>query len=160
MSRKLVQRDGGQALTEYTIIFPGVMVIVVCVTWLLGASIGDIYRYIARLLTEPKPCVTFGGAPDNELCDQHEDCRKTDYGGEESDTFVYEGELSIEAVVIKAGFTYDVRRNNPSQLEYITEDGCYRVTFRTNRAGWERIGFGSECQVVSHVDYWSAPLCE
>ena len=85
---------------------------------------------------------------------------KTEYEGEANGSFTYDGELSIEAVVIKAGRTYDVRRDNPYVYEYVTDDGCYIVKFKTNTVTWEKIGGGKDCQDVSHLDAWSAPLCE
>lgn len=159
MMRLLKRKQRGQAFAEYAVIFPGAILLVIAVAWFLGPAIGDIYRHIASVIVGQKPCVNVYGAEDNAYCDQHEDCLKTDYEEEESGTFVYDGELSIDAVVIKAGRTYEVRRDDPYQFEYITDDGCYRVVFKTNRADWERIGGGPDCQGVSHIDYWSAPLC-
>jgi hypothetical protein len=153
------RKERGQALAEYAVIYPGAILLVIAAAWFLGPSIGDIYRHVTSIIAGQKPCVTFNGSEDNAYCDQNEDCRKTDYEGEQSGTFVYDDELSIDAVVIKAGRTYAVRRDDPYQFEYVTDDGCYKVTFKTNRADWERIGSGSGCQDVSHIDYWSAPLC-
>jgi hypothetical protein len=159
MMRLLKRKQRGQAFAEYSVIFPGAILLVISVAWFLGPAIGDIYRHVASVIVGQKPCVTVYGAEDNALCDQYEDCLKTDYEDEESGTFIYDGELSIDAVVIKAGRTYEVRRDDPYQFEYITDDGCYKVVFKTNRADWERIGGGPDCQAVSHIDYWSAPLC-
>ena len=157
--RLLRRKEKGQAFVEYTVLYPGALLVVILVLIFLGPAIGDIYQHIASILAGQKPCVTFTGAEDNEYCDQHEDCMKVDYLGQESGSFIYEDELSIETVVIKAGTTYEIRRNDPYQFEYVTDDGCYQVTFKTNRAEWERIGYGPDCQAVSHIDYWSAPLC-
>ena len=157
--RLLKKKEGGQAFSEYAILYPGTVLLAILVALFLGPSIGDIYRHVARIIVGEKPCVTFTGKEDNEYCDQHEDCMKTDYEGEESGSFTYDGELSIDAVVIKAGLIYEIRRDDPNQYEYVTDDGCYKVTIKTNRAEWERIGSGTSCPAVSHVDYWSAPLC-
>jgi hypothetical protein len=160
MPKPLVDKDSGQAFVEYIIFYPGVILLAIFILYILGPSISDIYRHVVRVITRQKPCVTFNGAEDNEFCDHHEDCLKTEYSGEINGSFVYDGELSIEAVVIKAGLTYEVSRNDPYQLDITTDDGCYKVTFMTNRVDWQRISSGSECQAVSHIDYWSAPLCE
>jgi hypothetical protein len=159
MVRLTKRKETGQAFSEYAILYPGTILLAIMAAVFLGPSISDIYRHVASIISGQKPCVTFTGKEDNEYCDQHDDCMKSDYSGEQSGSFVYEGELNIEAVVIKAGLTYEVRRNDPYQFEYVTDDGCYKVTFKTNRADWERIGSGTSCQNVSHVDYWSAPLC-
>lgn len=158
--RLLRRKETGQAFSEYAILYPGTLLLVILVAVFLGPSIGDIYRHVARIIVGQKPCVTFTGKEDNEFCSHHDDCMKTDYEGEISGSYIYDGELSIDAVVIKAGLTYEIRRDDPYQLEYVTDDGCYQVTIKTNRAEWERIGSGTSCQVVSHVDYWSAPLCK
>jgi hypothetical protein len=159
MMRLLKRQETGQAFSEYAILYPGTVLLVIMAALFLGPSIGDIYRHVASIFSGQKPCVIFTGKEDNEYCAQHDDCMKTNYMGETSGSFTYEGELSIEAVVIKAGLTYEIRRDDPYQFEYVTDDGCYRVTIKTNQAQWERIGSGTECQSVSHVDYWSAPLC-
>jgi hypothetical protein len=160
MPRPLVDKDSGQALIEYIIFYPGVILLAIFILYILGPSIGDLYRHAVRVLSRQKPCVTFNGPEDNQFCDQHDDCLKAEYSGENNGSFVYEGELSIEAVVIKAGLTYEVSRNDPYQLDITTDDGCYRVNFMTNRVDWQRIDTGPSCQAVSHIDYWSAPLCE
>ena len=153
------RKEMGQAFSEYAILYPGTILVVIMAALFLGPSIGDIYRHVASIFSDQKPCVIFNGKEDNEYCAQHEDCMKTDHMGETSGSFTYEGELSIEAVGIKAGLTYEIRRDDPDQFEYVTDDGCYRITIKTNQAQWERVGSGTECQSVSHVDYWSAPLC-
>jgi hypothetical protein len=159
MVRSPKRKETGQAFSEYAILYPGTILLAILGAVFLGPSISDIYRHIASIFSGQKPCVIFTGKEDNEYCSRHDDCMKTDYDGEESGSFTYDGELSIEAVVIKAGLIYEIRRDDPNQYEFITEDGCYKVTIKTNQAKWERIGSGTSCPTVSHVDYWSAPLC-
>jgi hypothetical protein len=157
---KLVRIKRGQALTEYAVLIPCAILLAILAAWALGPTIGDFYRHVAAILSGQKPCATFSGAEDNSLCDHRDACIKADYEGEQSGSITYDGELSIEAAVIKAGQTYEVRRDNPYVYEYVTDDGCYLVKFKTNTVTWQRIGSGPNCQDVSHIDAWSVPLCD
>jgi Flp pilus assembly pilin Flp len=156
---KKLQAHKGQALTEYTIIFPAAVLVVVGVAWALGTNISDVYRHVASVIVGQNACVAQYDHEDNSICDGNEYCEMVEYEDIDSGSYIYEDALSIDAVVIKAGKTYEVRRDDPFKFVYITDDGCYRVTFKTNKIEWERTGGGQDCQGVSHIDHWQAPIC-
>jgi hypothetical protein len=157
--RKALKNERGQALAEYHVLIPG-SIIMIWAAYIIGPGLQDAYRHVVYYLQGPKQCVLFEGAKDNSLCDKHEDCEKLEYEGMDSGSFRYKEALNIETVVIKAGRKYDIRRNAPYKMSFTTDDGCYRVTFKTNKVEWERIGEGKSCQAISHIDVWQAPLCE
>lgn len=156
---KVQKRNKGQALTEYTVIFPAAVLVVVAAAWALGVNISDVYRHVASVILGQNACVAQYDHEDNSVCDQNEYCEKVEYEDLDSGTYTYEDALSIDAVVIKAGKTYEVRRDDPLKFIYLTDDGCYRVEFKTNKISWERTGSGQDCQGVSHIDHWQAPIC-
>ncbi len=157
---KLVKKYKGQALTEYAVIFPPVILLAIGAAWILGASATDVYRHVTSIFMGQKECVPQYDHADNSICDEHEYCEKTEYEDVTSGSYTYEDALSVDAIVIKAGKTYEIRRDDPFQFVYTTDDGCYRVTFKTNRIDWEQTGGGSDCQAISHVDAWQAPICQ
>jgi hypothetical protein len=149
----------GQGLLEYSIIIPTAILVVMAATWALGVNTGDIYRHLASVIMGQKECVPQYDFEDNSICDDHEFCEKAEYDDAGSGSYTYDGALSIDSLVIKAGRTYEIRRDNPFQYVYTTSDGCYTVTFKTNKVSWERTGNGPDCQNVSHIDHWQAPIC-
>jgi hypothetical protein len=160
--RKLIEilkRETGQALTEYSVIFPAAVLLVIGAAWVLGTNTSDVYRHVASVIVGQKECVPQYDHGDNSICDQNEDCEKAEYEDVDSGSYTYDDALSIDAVVIKAGKTYEVRRDDPFQFIYVTDDGCYEVTFKTNKVSWQRTGGGSDCKGVSHIDHWQAPIC-
>jgi hypothetical protein len=156
---RFIKGNKGQGLTEYSVIIPTAILVVVAAAYALGVNTGDIYRHLASVILGQKECVPQYDYEDNSICDQDDLCEKVDYEDEDSGSYTYQDALSIDSVVIKAGRTYEVRRDNPYQYVYTTEDGCYTVTFKTNKISWERTGGGPDCQSVSHVDHWQAPIC-
>lgn len=156
---RYIKGNKGQGLAEYSIIIPTAILVVMAAAWALGVNVGDIYRHLASVIQGQKECVPQYDYENNEICDQDELCEKVDYEDEDSGSYTYQDALSIDSVVIKAGRTYEVRRDNPYQYVYTTDDGCYTVTFKTNKISWERTGSGPDCQGVSHIDHWQAPIC-
>jgi hypothetical protein len=157
--RKLQKNQQGQALAEYHILIPGVLVLALAAAWILGPNISDIYRHVTSVLTGPLECVAQYNHDDNSICDQNDLCEKVEYEDEESGEFTYQGALTIDSVVIKAGKTYEIVRDDPFKFTYTTSDSCYQVTFKTNSIEWKRVGSGPGCQAVSHIDHWQAPIC-
>ena len=156
---KFFKKQKGQALSEYVFILPGIVFIVWGAAGLVGGGAADVYRHVTSVIQGQNECVPQYDHEDNSICDESEFCEKIEYEDEDSGSFRYDGALSIDAVVIKAGKTYEVRRDDPFQFTYITDDGCYRVTFKTNKIDWERTGEGNGCQSVSHIDHWQSPIC-
>lgn len=157
--RKLFRNQGGQALAEYHVLIPG-SIIMIWAGYLLSPALTDVYRHVVSIMRSPLECVTFNGHEDNSFCSQNEYCEKTEWDGMDKGEFIYENALVVDTVVIKAGTTYTIFRDDPSRVSYTTDDGCYKVTIKTNRIEWERIGEGSTCQAISHIDVWRAPLCQ
>jgi Flp pilus assembly pilin Flp len=159
--RRLRKIERGQALVEYNVLIPTAILLVIGVAWLIGPSISDIYRHVTSVMLGPKECVVFDpDAQGNDFCSHNEDCEKAEWEDMDQGSYTYEDALTVETAVIKAGKTYEIRRDDPFKFQYETDDGCYRVTFKTNKIEWERIGSGSTCQGVSHVDIWQAPICQ
>lgn len=156
---KLIKNNKGQGLTEYAIIIPTVILLVIGVASAVGTNVDDVYRHVASVIVGQKTCVPQYDHSDNSVCDGAEYCEKVEYEDVDSGSYIYKDALSIDAVVIKAGRTYEVRRDDPLQFVYVTDDGCYQVIFKTNKISWERTGGGQDCQGVSHMDHWQAPIC-
>jgi len=159
--RKLLKNQKGQALVEYQILLPGAILLATLAGLLLSGPISDIYRHTVSILLGSKECVVFDPVVQgNDYCSHHEDCEKAEWDEMDSGEFVYDDALVIETITIKAGQTYTITPDDHAQFEFTTDDGCYRVTFKTNKIEWDRIGSGPVCQSVSHVDVWQAPICE
>lgn len=159
--RKLQKNQKGQALVEYQILLPGAIIIATLAGLLLSGPISDIYRHTVSILLGSKQCVVIDPVvQSNAYCSQHGDCEKAEWDEMDSGEYVYDAALVIETITIKAGKTYTITPDDHSQFEFTTDDGCYRVTFKTNKVEWDRIGSGPDCQSVSHVDVWQAPACE
>jgi hypothetical protein len=154
-----IKSHKGQAFAEYAIIFPAAVLLVVGSAWVLGANTSDVYRHVTSILRGQLECVPTYDLDDNSICDLDDLCAKEDYENQDSGSFTYENALTIDSVVIKAGKNYEIRRDDPFQYIYTTDDGCYTVTFHTNKVSWDRTGSGPDCKSVSHIDYWQAPIC-
>jgi Flp pilus assembly pilin Flp len=154
-----IKDNKGQAYAEYTIIFPAAVLLIIASAWVLGPSTADVYRHVTNVITGQKECVPQYDHEDNAVCDQADLCQKVEYEDQDSGSFTYDDAMSIDSVVIKAGKTYEVRRDDPFKYVYTTDDGCYQVTFKTNSIDWARTGSGPDCQGVSHIDHWQAPIC-
>jgi hypothetical protein len=157
--RKLSKHEGGQALAEYHILIPG-SIIIIWVAYLLSPSLTDVYRQVVSLFRTPPDCVEFNGLEDNSFCSHNELCEKAQWEDMDKGEFTYKDALVVDTVVIKAGLTYKIYRDDPYKISYTTDDGCYKVTIKTNKVEWERIGNGKSCQAISHIDVWQAPLCQ
>jgi Flp pilus assembly pilin Flp len=157
--RKLLKNEQGQALAEYHVLIPG-SIVMIMLAYLLTPGLLDAYRHIVYLVEGPKECVVFNGLEDNSYCDQNENCAKIESEDMNHGTFRYADAISVDTVVIKAGKTYSIQRDNPYAMSYTTSDGCYQVTFKTNWVEWERLGEGKGCQEISHIDVWQAPICQ
>ena len=157
--RKLFEIQGGQALAEYQVLIPA-SIIVIWAAYILGGTLSDVYRQVVSMVRSPLECVEFSGHEDNSFCSQHEYCEKAEWDAMDEGSFEYKDALVVDTVVIKAGVTYTIVRDDPSKISYTTSDGCYVVTIKTNKVEWERVGSGNNCQSISHIDMWQAPICE
>jgi len=157
--RKLFKNQRGQAFVEYAVLIPG-SIIIIGAAYRLSPALTDVYRQVVSIVRSPLECVEFHGHEDNSFCSTHEYCEKAEWEGMDEGFFEYEDALVVDTVVIKAGLTYTIVRDDPSKISYTTNDGCYKVTIKTNKVEWERVGSGKTCQEISHIDLWQAPLCK
>jgi hypothetical protein len=157
--RKLFNHQRGQALAEYHVLIPG-SIIVIWAAYMLGGTLSDIYRHIVSIVRVPYECVEFNGLEDNSFCSHNQYCEKAQWEDMDEGSFEYKDALVVDTVVVKAGTGYTIVRDNPSKISYTTNDGCYKVTIKTNKIEWERVGSGNACKEISHIDVWQAPICE
>ena len=78
-------------------------------------------------------------------CDQDPDCILLEDPGNSG---TYTAPDTIEKVVIKAGVNYF------TFFPGTTNDGCYSVTIAGNTVTWEKVGSGSNCKDISHIQVW------
>ena len=168
--RFLRNSERGQALTEYTVLFPPVLLISMMILIPVTERANYIFcRMVNALdpavceawLEEPaeeeeaapgpqeEPCVTLQEEQGGSQCDQHADCTKLpglNNGSFEASDF-------IDAFVIKAGKEYHIYATTT------TDDGCYEVFLNENHVSWDKVGHGSGCKDISHNQVWKVPLC-
>ncbi len=171
--RKMLKKsERGQALAEYTVLFPPVLLIsfmvliplsthanyIFCeMLYALDPSAGQCEQWLNNPVVEeeepPVPeedeCVVLQEEEGGSQCDQHELCDHLPGLNVGS----YTASDDIDAFVIKAGKDYHVFETG------LTDDGCYYVEIEGNHVSWERYGHGSECKDVSHEQVWKTPLC-
>lgn len=152
--------ESGQAMIEYQVLIPVMVLLAIAAAWLIGPQIGNAFRMALRPMVEPKACVPAYDIDVNSICSQNGDCEKAEWEGMDSDSYTFDDALFVESIVIKAGLSYEVSLADPNLFETTTDDGCYHVTISGNRVEWERIGSGPSCQSVSHIDVWQAPICQ
>lgn len=99
---------------------------------------------------EPEACVDWAPEDGSSLCDQTDGC---DVLPGDNQGY-YMAEDIIEYFVIKAGQNYVVFESG------ITQDGCYNVHISSGSVSWDRVGSGSTCKDISHLQVWQVPWCE
>lgn len=163
MEMKTIKHSSGQALAEYMPVLTGSVFGVVTIAWIFGTGVGNIYTDILDRMTalgspatesesagEGDICVYFEADQGGSQCEQDENC--TQLPGSNSG-FYADQQGEIEVLVIKAGKEYHVYNSG------VTEDGCYNVSIAGNSATWEKVGGGSSCKDVSHLQSWRVPFC-
>lgn len=157
--RSLHRTECGQAMAEYHVLIPGSILLVMAAAWFLGPWVKSAFLRVLRPMVAQKACVPAYDIDDNSICSHNGDCQKAEWEDMDSGSVVFEGGLFVESVVVKAGQKHYTFWINPSEFETTTDDGCYRVSFSGNAVNWQRIGSGPECQAISHIDVWQAPIC-
>jgi hypothetical protein len=178
MWKWLMKRGGnesGQAMAEYHVLIPGSILMVLAAYVLLGGSLHDKYCSIVGMFrpsvcaveaaqasgdSTPEPeitpeptedaCVVLQGSEGCSQCDQSADC--TCLPGVNSGS--YSPSRPIESLVIKAGREYHVYYTGD------TDDHCYHVIIEGSYASWTRIGSGSTCKDISHLESWYQKICQ
>jgi Flp pilus assembly pilin Flp len=178
--RRLFKNERGQALAEYQVLYPGSILMVLAVFVLIAEPVKGMYCDAVNVFSngicasspsgdieEPTPepteeaqeeeCVVLQEYEGCSQCDAHENCMCLP--GVNAGTH---NSLGIEALVIKAGRDYHVYSSST------TDDGCYEVTFNPDdpdpevenvSVSWERVGNGSGCKDISHLQSWRSVLC-
>jgi Flp pilus assembly pilin Flp len=173
--RKLFKNERGQALAEYQVLFPGSILMILATFSLVAKPVAGMYCEAVSMFSNgvcedylgegagetedleetetPEPTPT-------EICvilTEEEGCSQCDQGDCACLPGVNEGSFTgsnpIGSLVIKAGREYHVYWSG------LTEDGCYDVSISGNQASWTKVGNGSGCKDVSHLESWYTPIC-
>jgi len=88
-------------------------------------------------------------------CEQSENCELLDEPGNSGS---YSSERCIDYIIIKAGSSQGGGQSGEGEFRFDkdTNDGCYDVNFSEDMKSftWARIGDGSDCKDVSHIQVW------
>jgi Flp pilus assembly pilin Flp len=173
--RSLARREEGQAMTEYSVLFPGAILIVITVAVIIGPALQDAYCSIVGPFnptactveaaaapdeepTEPEitptatpqPCVELQAEQGCSQCDHSPDCLCLPGVNDGS----YSASRPIQSLVIKAARNYFIYQTG------YTDDGCYHVTLDGYTASWVKVASGPTCQNISHLESWYVLICE
>lgn len=178
--KALKRSEKGQALGEYSILMTGFFMITVVILSATGESLRNPFCSIADTLNWPacaelqpgwgepeappvpeEECHVLQESQGGSECDQSPDCNLlpgVNNGYWESPA---ETETPIKSFVINAGRDYHIYQSG------ITYDGCYEVDLGGGGESelpawavqWTKIGSGSQCKNISHMDAWFIPLC-
>lgn len=147
-------------MAEYQVLIPGGILLSIALLIVFGRGLNTIYdRAIGWFLDafEGNVCIREGYITDQRgasRCDASENCTLLEPGeGEDFNSGMYTHVEPLHTVVIKAGIEYHIMNSG------LTDDGCYRVQFNGNSVTWWKVGSGSGCQDVSHVQNWVRPIC-
>lgn len=165
--RFLRKSERGQAMTEYAVLFPPVLLL----SMMFLIPVTERANYIfCRMVNSLDPTVCEAwieepeeeeAAPSEEICvtlledggsqcDQHTECTVLpglNYGS-------FDASKDIQGFVIKAGQEYHIYESG------VTHDGCYSVDIAGNHVTWEKIGSVSGCKDISHNQVWKVSLCQ
>lgn len=165
-------KQSGQALIEYMPVMTTVGTAAFLILIPLSSRLGDILSRIPSslspnssppaanvvaapleepLIEEKLACVDFQASNGASQCDHDRSCSVLN--GINSGFYVDPGG-AIETLVIKAGQNY---------VQYSaghTNDGCYDVIIDGATVSWQRIGSGSNCKNISHLQSWRASFCQ
>ena len=179
--KALKRSEKGQAMGEYSVMMTGIFMITIVIMTTTGESLRNPFCSIADTLNWPA-CAElqpdWGDEEDPEPEEEEEACHvlQESGGGSECDEspdcnglpginngyWETDDETPIRSFVIKAGRDYHIYQSG------ITFDGCYQVDLGGGgdselpawAVQWTKIGSGSHCKDVSHLQSWFVPLCE
>ena len=168
--RKMLKKsERGQALAEYAVLMPPVLLIgfmvliplashsnyIFCkMVYALNPSVSTCEEWLEEdvFIDEETPedeCVVFNEEEGSSQCSQDDSC--VELPGLNTGSF--DSSADIESFIIKAGVDYHIYESG------LTEDGCYMVNIDGPHVSWERYGSGPHCKDVSHAQVWNTPLC-
>jgi hypothetical protein len=168
--RKMLKKsERGQALAEYAVLMPPVLLIgfmvlipvashanyIFCkMVYALNPNVSTCEEWLVEdVVVEEEiddECIVFNAEEGSSQCSQDDNC--VELPGLNVGSF--ESSADIEAFIIKAGVDYHIYESG------LTEDGCYMVNIDGPNVSWERYGSGPHCKDVSHSQVWNTPLCE
>ena len=174
---KLMKNEKGQAFAEYFVLIPGSILMLLAGYSLISSPIKRAYCDVVGVFTSgicatvdvdqvdqdsEEPKIEVSPTPTPEICvvlQESEGCSQCDQSASctclpGTNAGAYNGVDEIASFVIKAGKEYHIYQTG------YTDDGCYHVTIDGDMASWEKVGVGSTCQDVSHLQTWYTPLCE
>jgi Flp pilus assembly pilin Flp len=169
--RRLIKNEKGQALAEYHVLFPGSILMILATFVILGQPVKRMYCDAVGMFSNGICAGTeapAGGEDEEtpteepeEICvilQEEEGCAQCDQGDctclPGINAGVYNGSSDIGSLVIKAGTEYHIFYTG------YTPDYCYHVTIDGSMAMWEKVGTGSNCKDVSHLESWYTPVCQ
>jgi Flp pilus assembly pilin Flp len=175
--RKITKDEKGQAMAEYFVLIPGSILMVLASYSLVSHPIKRAFCDVVGVFTSgicataeveevdrdrDKPKIEVIHTPTPEICvvlQESEGCSQCDQSGSctclpGTNAGTYDGADDIDSFVIKAGKEYHIYHTG------YTDDGCYHVTIDGDMASWEKVGTGSTCKDVSHLQTWYTPVCE
>jgi hypothetical protein len=171
--KRLINEEGGQALAEYMVLFPGAIMLPIAMLFSLGPELRNSYCEVVGVFSngicavadadinpEDEPDLT--PTPTEEYCvvlTQEQGCSQCDQAspdciclpGTNEGTYEADG---LKSLVIKAGKEYHIFYSG------WTDDGCYYVQLEDTYAWWEKYEDGRDCQDVSHLEAWWLMICE
>ena len=166
---KTRKSERGQAFAEYMPLIPPVLLLSVLILVPLAENSSDIFCRMVNAMEpercevitvdeeeqlpeeEPDDCIPLQESEGGSQCDQSSVCTKFDLPGPS----VWNPTVPIQTVVVKAGQGY-------FKFNETTNDGCYNISIDTDpyQIRWEKVGHGSNCKDISHVQAWEALVCE
>lgn len=164
---KTMKKNTGQAMAEYTVLYPGAIILAIAVLWMMGGSVKDLFRRaINDLIDNTSAPATvceedITGQDGGSFCEQSASCDliepETTPGCADFNNCSMALDWNPGVVVIKAGLDYHIHIEAQEQYSYTTPDGCYSVSYSAVGGGtlhWQKTGGGPSCQDVSHVQSW------
>jgi len=162
------QKERGQAMAEYQVLFPAGILLAGFLLPLIAFAGKQMYCEVVSVF-DPNACFVADEVIDDVVddtcttylneggaqCDQDEDCILIDVSINEATWFNHVASDPLQSFLIKAGTDYTVFESG------LTNDGCYMVEFAADRmsVSWTKVGDGSECKDVSHVEMWYKRIC-
>jgi Flp pilus assembly pilin Flp len=172
--KRLLRKEEGQSMAEYSVLFPGAILLVIAAAWNLGSGLANRYCEITNVFSNGICAVAAAGegaenpvdestpTPTPEACvvlQQEQGCSQCDAASPDCiclpgvNEGTYEAD-DLKALVIKAGKEYHVFYSG------WTDDGCYYVQLEDTYAWWQKYDDGRDCQDVSHIQAWWLMICE
>jgi len=183
--KRLLKKEEGQALAEYSVLFPGVLMLAIAMGFTVAPTIQTKYCEVVNVFSnglcevaeaggepdgeEPPagptetstPGPTTTPTPTEEYCvvlQESQGCSQCD-AHPECVCLPGVNEGTYEADDLKS---LVIKAGKEYHVFYSgwTDDGCYYVQLEDTYAWWQKYETGSDCKDVSHVQAWWVLLCQ